>query len=134
MWTKLLIFWNGFYVISAITKSTSSGDDNCYDTASDPLECLVCSDLASKKCKARTSFYTEKSDPAKSKCDFRLVQFLHCLATTNLTVKRFNHYTLWALIHKLKLQMLWIPKGFGNCICWYTNKRSMREKWTWKTS
>ena len=39
-----------------------------------------------------------------------------------------------ALILKMELQMLWISKGFGNCICWYTNKRSMREKWTWKTS
>ena len=124
------------YVISAITRSTSSGDDNCYDTAADPLECLVCSDLASKKCKARTSFYTEKSDPAKSKCDFRFVWLLNCLRTIIMIIylKRFKYYMLWTLIHKMELQMLWIPKGLGNCICWYTNKRSMREKWAWKTS
>merc|ERR1712110_311567 len=26
---------------TAITRSTSPGEDNCYDTATDPLECLV---------------------------------------------------------------------------------------------
>ena len=68
--------------MQAITKSTSPGDNNCYDTATDPLECLVCSDVASKKCKERISLYTEKSDPSKSKCDFRFVRLLNVFTTT----------------------------------------------------